>query len=184
MSIFLALLAATAGQSANEIYPSDIMNSGEYVGFWSASPPWEVYEYEADGEGLCTIYSAPVRTPMGSYQLAVTFGTINEVALATSAPISGAQDAALDFNDGSGFDWNDIVAHKIEKPHEHQLTYWYGNTMSSGMVQKLISALKVNRTAIFTYAGSKFPLSLTGFTAAYADMRRCENHRVGRVLED
>lgn len=55
--------------------------------------------------------------------------------------------------------------------------------MTSGMVQKLIAAMKYNQSATFTYQGSKFPLSLSGFTKAYSDMKQCENHRIGRVLE-
>jgi hypothetical protein len=37
---------------------------------------------------------------------------------------------------------------------------------------------------VLTYAGNEFPFSLAGFSAAYQDMRRCENHRLGRVLDD
>ena len=117
------LLLASTAPTTKEVYPSDVINEGDYVGFWSAEPPWEVYEYRAGAEGLCTIYSARSETPVGNYQLAVTFGTLNEIALITSAPLKGGKEGAIDFNDGSGFDWGDIVAHKIEKPHEHQLTY-------------------------------------------------------------
>lgn len=178
----VAFTAAIASQAT--IYPSDVINEGEYVGYWSDAPGWKIYEYRGSEVGFCTIYSAPYQTPMGSYQLAITFGEMNEIALVTSAPIAGGKGATIDFDDGSGFDWYDMVPHKLEKPNEDQLTYWYGNTMTSGMVQKLITAMKDNRTAVFTYAGSQFPFSLSGFTAAYKDMKRCENHRVGRVLED
>src|SRR4051812_34951529 len=142
--------AATVPQS---LYPSDTINKGENVGFWSATPDWEVYEYRNGHENFCTIYSAPRQTPMGRYQLAVTFGTLNEIALVVSMPLTGGKEGAIDFDESGGFDWYDIVRHKIEKPHEHQLTYWYGNTMSSGMVQKLIAAMKHDRTAMFTYGG-------------------------------
>jgi hypothetical protein len=121
---------------------------------------------------------------MGSYQVAVTFGSINEFALVTSAPIQGGKEGTIDFDQSGGFDWYDMVPRKIEKPHEHQLAYWYGNTMTSGMVQKLIAVMKHDKTATVTFAGSRFPISLTGFAAAYGDMKRCENHRVGRVLEN
>jgi hypothetical protein len=121
---------------------------------------------------------------MGSYQLALTFGSINELALVTSAPLPVSNEGTIDFDNGGGFDWHDIVSHKIEKPNDDQLTYWYGNTMSSGMIQKLIAELKHGHTAVFTYAGSKFPFSLSGFATAYSDMKECEDHRLGRVLED
>ncbi len=180
----MALGVADPGASAPPIYPTDVMSQGEYVGFWSDTPGWEVYEYRAKGEGFCTIYSAPYQTPMGSYQVAVTFGSLNEFAIVTSAPIQAGKEGAIDFDQSGGFDWHDVVAHTIEKPQEHQLTYWYGNTMSSGMVQKLIAVMKHDKAATVSFAGSKFPISLRGFAASYTDMKRCENHRVGRVLED
>lgn len=181
--LMIAMLLAGA-QSTSEAYPSDAINRTEYVGYWSDVPAWKVYEYRIDDGGFCTVYSRPVHTPMGSYQLALTFGATNELALVASAPLSASTEGAIDFDDGAGFDWHDIVAHKLEKPNEDQLTYWYGNTMSSGMVQKLIAEMRHDKKAVFTYAGSQFPFSLAGFTTAYADMKHCENHRVGRVLED
>jgi hypothetical protein len=182
--MLLIALLLTGAQATPETYPSDVINQTDYVGYWSDTAAWRVYEYRTDDGGFCTVYSVPVRTPMGSYQLALTFGSMNELALVTSAPVAVGSEGALDFDNGGGFDWHDIVAHKIERPNEDQLTYWYGNTMSSGMVQKLIAEMKHNKTAVFAYAGSQFPFSLSGFTAASADMKHCENHRVGRVLED
>lgn len=181
--LFTALLLSGA-QAASGTYPSDIINQTEYVGYWSDTPAWRVYEYRTGDGGFCTVYSQPVRTPMGRYQLALSFGSTNELALVTSAPLAASTEGAIDFDNGDGFDWHDMVSHKLEKPNEDQLTYWYGNTMSSGMAQKLIAEFKHDKTATFSYAGSQFPFSLSGFTTAYADMKHCENHRVGRVLED
>jgi hypothetical protein len=180
----LIALLLTAAQAIEQTYPADVINRGEYVGYWSDGLAWKVYEYRTADGGFCTVYSAPVRTPMGSYQLALTFGSVDELALVTSAPLAAASEGAIDFDNGDGFDWHDVVAHKIDKPNEDQLTYWYGNTMSSGMVQKLTAEMKHNKTAVFTYAANRFPISLSGFTAGYADMRHCDNHRVGRALED
>lgn len=181
--MIVALLLTTA-EATIGTYPSDVINNSEYVGYWSDAPAWKVYEYRTNDGGFCTVYSQPVRTPMGSYQVALTFGSMNEFALVTSAPIAGGSEGAVDFDQSGGFDWHDMAAHKIDKPNEDQLSYWYGNTMSSGMVQKLIAVMKHDKTAVFTYAGSKFPFSLSGFTAAYQDMERCENHRLGKVLEE
>ena len=181
--LMIAMLLAGA-QTTSETYPSDIINRSEYVGYWSDGPAWKVYEYRTDNGGFCTVYSKPLNTPMGSYQLALTFGAMNELALVTSAPLAMSSEGAIDFDDGDGFDWHDVVPHKLEKPNEDQLTYWYGNTMTSGMVQKLVAEMKHGKTAVFTFGGSQFPFSLSGFTVAYTDMKHCENHRVGRVLED
>ena len=158
---------------------SPALSTEEVVGFWESDEGWQTELIEANGGSFCRT-SSKLRTVFGTqYSFELTFGDRNSAALLTNRDLEPQTQAAVNFNDGSGYDLYDL---KFERTR--QTWFRAENSLSGPMLAKLVTSLRNYRQAQFDVGDMSFPIDLAKFETAYSDMRKCERYKAGFVLPD
>lgn len=170
MRIEFAIVAALTANTPGE---------ERLVGMWANGENWQTELIEVGDISFCRT-STQERSAFGiKYSLELSFGDRNEAALITDRQLPLHAEAALNFEDGSGYDFYDLQVTEAKSSK-----YRLSNSLSSSMMAKLITSLRGYQVARFEVGDMSFPLDLTQFEQAYSDMRKCERYKAGFVLPD
>lgn len=120
------LITITAGTPA--------IAAEEVVGYWGSDEGWETELVETNGSSFCRT-SSKMRSVFGTqYSFQLTFGDRNSAALLTNRDLEPQKQAAVNFNDGSGYDLYDL---KFE--HTTEGRFRLENSLSGPMLAKLVT---------------------------------------------
>lgn len=152
--------------------------SGERLGYWSSENGWQTEQLKSEAGNTCGTLSASFKAGRETYKIAFLVGEQNEFVFLSDVPVQKTEDFAIEFEGGGGYD---LMAASVKTTDNVSIVR---NALSGSMMGKILRDFRSVGAAYVRIDGGVYPVSLGDFENTYATIKKCENHRLGRILED